>query len=53
MLNRLLQLPKNKSLFLFGPRNTGKSTLIRHTFPKAYVIDLLDIEVETKFARNP
>ena len=53
MLNRLLRLPKNKSFFLFGPRNTGKSTLIRRAFPKAYLIDLLDIELEEKFARNP
>ena len=42
MFTRLLQLPKNQSLFLFGPRNTGKSTLIRHTYPDAFLIDLLD-----------
>ncbi len=31
-----------KSHFLFGPRQTGKSTLVRHRLPKAKVYDLLD-----------
>jgi predicted AAA+ superfamily ATPase len=31
-----------KSYFLFGPRQTGKSTLVRHRLPKAKVYDLLD-----------
>jgi predicted AAA+ superfamily ATPase len=31
-----------KSYFLFGPRQTGKSTLVRHRLPQAKVYDLLD-----------
>ena len=32
----------SKSCFLFGPRQTGKTFLIRKTLPKARVYDLLD-----------
>ena len=35
-------LVKHRSLFLMGPRQTGKSTLLRHTFPHARYIDLLE-----------
>lgn len=34
--------PDENSFFLFGPRGTGKSTLLRSSFPMAYFIDLLD-----------
>lgn len=53
MLKRLLNLPKHQSFFLFGPRNTGKSTLIKQEFPNALYIDLLDPEQEDKFSRAP
>ena len=40
-------IPRNlktlsSSFFLFGPRGTGKSTWLRHHFPEALWIDLLD-----------
>ncbi|MBI3314738.1 MAG: ATP-binding protein [Candidatus Omnitrophica bacterium] len=35
-------LLKQKSYFLFGPRQTGKSSLIQHSFPTAKVYNLLD-----------
>ena len=52
---RLLKLAKKESLFLFGPRGAGKSTLLKKSFSDkhSYWIDLLDIEVEEKFSRNP
>lgn len=53
MFKRLLTVSKHQSLFLFGPRNTGKSTLIKQEFPKALYIDLLDPEQEDKFSRTP
>jgi len=54
-INRLLSLPLSRSLFLFGARNTGKSTLIKHIFENksALWIDLLDLEQEEKYARDP
>ena len=48
MYARDVNLPKlleMKSFFLFGPRATGKSTLIARQLPEAQVYDLLDAEV--------
>jgi len=56
MFQRLLTLPellKKKSFFLFGPRGTGKTTLIRHTLSEATVIDLLDTRVYRDYLKNP
>jgi predicted AAA+ superfamily ATPase len=52
---RLLTLPLTRNFFLFGPRNTGKSTLIRHTFnkEKIFLVDLLNSKQEDRYARNP
>lgn len=41
------------SIFLFGARQTGKSTLLRTKFPDAIYIDLLDTETYAKFSRRP
>jgi len=32
----LMQLLNKKSFFLFGPRGTGKTTLIKYSLPNAY-----------------
>ena len=34
--------PPGSSFFLFGPRGTGKTTWVRHEYPEAHRIDLLD-----------
>lgn len=55
-VNRELDLQgilKNKSLFLFGPRQTGKSWLIGNTLGKYRVYDLLDSDVYLTLSRNP
>ena len=39
MFARSLQLPAGRSFFLFGPRGTGKSTLLRTALPEAYFLD--------------
>ena len=42
-INRLLTLPsENESVFLFGPRGTGKSTWLKRHFPDALYLDLLE-----------
>lgn len=51
--SRLLKFPQSHSFFLFGARGTGKSTLLNEQFPDAYVIDLLDVNQEEAFAKNP
>lgn len=38
---RILVAP-DSSFFLFGPRGTGKTTWLKHVYPDAYRIDLLD-----------
>lgn len=50
---RLLNLDKIAgSLFLFGPRMTGKTFLLRRLHPELF-IDLLDPEIELPFSRSP
>ena len=44
---------KKKSCFLFGPRQTGKSSLIRHDFAKYQVYNLLDNETYIKLSHSP
>lgn len=41
------------SLFLFGARQTGKSTILRQQFPNAIYIDLLDTTLKGRFQRRP
>jgi predicted AAA+ superfamily ATPase len=53
---RTLDLPgllSKRSHFLFGPRLTGKTSLIRHSLKRAKVYDLLDASVFTALSRNP
>jgi len=53
--NRILKLPQSRSFFLFGARNTGKSTLLKHVFgtKEAFWVDLLDPDLEERYARDP
>ncbi len=47
MYTRLLNLRdviRHRSVFLFGPRQTGKSTLLRTEFPDAAYYDLLEAD---------
>ena len=41
------------SIFLFGARQTGKSTFLRSIFPQNTYIDLLDTTMKTRFERHP
>ena len=49
----LLDLPPGQSAFLWGPRKTGKSTLLRHQFPDSARFDLLDTRLLLEFTRAP
>ena len=49
----LTRLLKQKSLFLFGPRSTGKTTLIMKQLPGAHVYDLLDARIFSRLVKNP
>ena len=48
-----IDLPENRSAFLWGPRKTGKTTLLRQQFSEAYWIDLLDYELFMLLSREP
>ena len=52
LLKMDLLLPK-KSFFLFGPRSSGKTTLIHQQFPDATFYDLLDVDIYTELLRRP
>ncbi len=44
---------ETKSCFLFGPRQCGKSSLVRETMPAAHVFNLLSGDTFAHLARNP
>jgi|SRR5579862_3800900 len=52
MYHRHFQEPKT-SYFLFGPRGTGKTTLIRKLHPHALWLDLLQPELERRLLSRP
>lgn len=55
MLKRILTLNEinEDSLFLWGSRQTGKSTLLRSLFPTAQLYDLLKTDVRMAFQVRP
>ncbi len=48
-----LNLPKNQSAFLWGPRQAGKSYWIKHHLPDAPLIDFLKTDVFADYASRP
>jgi predicted AAA+ superfamily ATPase len=56
MFKRALDLPallRRKSFFLLGPRQTGKSTLLRLSFPSARYVDLLEADTFRELSAHP
>ncbi len=55
MFARSLHLPAagTETFFLWGPRQTGKTTLLRATYPEALWIDLLKAEEYRRYLQNP
>ena len=44
---------KRKSVFLFGPRQSGKSSLVDHEFGDAHVFDLLSSDTLIRLSSDP
>ncbi len=55
MYQRIFDIDKelDMSVFLFGARQTGKSTLLRKSLPKAIYIDLLDSDICKLYRKRP
>lgn len=55
MIERICQIDNSldDSIFLFGARQTGKSTFLRQKFPNSIYIDLLDTTIKGRFKRRP
>jgi predicted AAA+ superfamily ATPase len=55
MFERKLHLPQEKTetFFLWGPRQTGKTTLLRQAYPDAFWIDLLKAEEYRRYVTRP
>jgi predicted AAA+ superfamily ATPase len=55
VFRRALPLPKRpaQTFFLWGPRQAGKTSLLRATYPEAHRIDLLETDSFAKYASAP
>lgn len=55
MFKRLIQLPQARHFFLFGARNTGKSTLLESIYSQqdSTLFDLLDKDLEARLTEQP
>lgn len=55
ILHRLIEFPNfsKNSAFLWGPRRSGKSYLVKHRYPNIPYIDLLKSDVFAEYASRP
>jgi predicted AAA+ superfamily ATPase len=55
MFKRKLQLPPSgtETFFLWGPRQAGKTTLLKATYPDAFWIDFLKAEEYRRYLQHP
>ena len=53
IFKRIIDFPAEKSCFLFGPRGTGKSFLLRRQFENDIYIDLLESETYFRLIGSP
>lgn len=55
MLKRICNLPTSQSFFLFGPRQTGKTTLVNSFLEqdRSWSVNLLDRSVYLRYLANP
>lgn len=53
MNERVLQIIDDESVFLFGARQTGKTTMLKNRFPEAVYYDLLQTDMLNRFRQRP
>lgn len=54
-IKRIIPLPEagRETFFLWGPRQAGKSTLLKERYPDAFWVDLLKSDVFRRYATRP
>jgi predicted AAA+ superfamily ATPase len=56
MIERLLDLTNildKKSIFIFGPRQTGKTTFLKYKYPNAIYLNLLNTQLQLELLNEP
>ena len=56
MIERILDLENmlnKKSIFIFGPRQTGKTTFLKHKYPNAVYLNLLNTQLQLELLNEP
>lgn len=55
ILSRILDinLPRDRSAFLWGPRKTGKSYWLKGRYPESHIIDLLKTDIFADYVSRP
>lgn len=55
ILRRVLEidLPQDRSAFLWGPRKTGKTYWLRDRYPESHIIDLLKTDIFADYVSRP
>ncbi len=56
MIERILDLTNilnKKSIFIFGPRQTGKTTFLKHKYPNAVYLNLLNTQLQLELLNEP
>ncbi len=48
-----MELPRNQSAFLWGPRKTGKTTYLKDNFPDSITYDFLKTDLFLEMSKNP
>ena len=46
-------MPEGQTVFLWGPRQKGKTTFLKAAFPNAHRIDLLRTDEQMRYLRDP
>jgi predicted AAA+ superfamily ATPase len=53
MNSRFIRFPETGSFFLFGARQTGKTTIVQSRYPEAWYVNLLQEETFYGFGKEP
>ncbi len=52
-LDRIIRLELDRTFFLWGPRQTGKTSLLKQKYPDAFWVNLLESDTYARYVRAP